>query len=81
MQNFITEQSLISMGNVLGKAIVTVTIEQYEQFKKEYIFEKIKDKHFGKAFCEKFGIQDYMLSNLADENETQYLIEALGYIK
>ncbi len=73
--------SLMSMANLLSKAKKTVTPEQYEQFKKEFVFEKLKGLTLGQAFCEKFDIEDYMLSNLTDDSEIDFLIKALGYIK
>lgn len=70
-----------AMANILSKAKKTVTQEQYEQFRKEYVFEKLKGCTLGESFCKKFDIQDYMLSNLKDEEETEFLIKSLGYIK
>ena len=69
------------MANILSKAKKTVTPLQYEQFKKEFVFDKLKGLTLGQSFCEKFEIQDYMLSNLKDEEETEFLIKSLGYIK
>ena len=70
-----------AMANILSKAKKTVTQEQYDQFRKEYVFEKLKGQTLGQSFCKKFDIQDYMLSNLKDEEETEFLIKSLGYIK
>ena len=70
-----------AMANILSKAKKTVTPEQYEQFRKEFVFEKLKGVTLGQSFCEKFDINDYMLSNLKDEEETEFLIKSLGYIK
>ena len=72
---------MTAMANILSKAKKTVTPEQYKQFKKEYVFEKLKGLTLGQAFCKKFDIQDYMLSNLKSEEETEFLIKSLGYIK
>jgi hypothetical protein len=79
--NHFETRSLMSMANLLSKAKKTVTPEQYEQFKKEFVFDKLKGLTLGQAFCEKFDIQDYMLSNLTDDSEIDFLIKALGYIK
>lgn len=38
-----------------------ITKEQYEEFKKEFIFLKLQGKSFGNAFGEKFGIDDWIL--------------------
>jgi hypothetical protein len=74
-------QTMNAMANMLSKAKKTITLEQYEQFKKEFVFEKLKGFTLGQAFCKKFDIQDYMLSNLTNEEETEFLIKNLGYIK
>ena len=79
--NHFETNSLMNMANLLSKAKKTVTPEQYKQFKKEFVFEKLKGLTLGQSFCEKFDIQDYMLSNLKDDNEIDFLIKALGYIK
>ena len=79
--NHFHAQTMNAMANILSKAKKTVTPEQYEQFKKEYVFEKLKGLTLGQSFCEKFDINDYMLSNLKDEEETEFLIKSLGYIK
>ena len=64
-----------------GKQKVTITREEYEAFCKEYIFDKLKGKRFGRAFCERFGITDRTISILTNEAFTKQLIESLGYIK
>jgi hypothetical protein len=74
-------QTMNAMANMLSKAKKTITLEQYDQFKKEFVFEKLKGFTLGEAFCKKFDIQDYMLSNLTNEEETEFLIKNLGYIK
>ena len=79
--NHFHQLTMTAMANILSKAKKTVTAEQYEQFKKEYVFEKLKGYTLGRSFCKKFDIQDYMLSNLTDEEETEFLIKSLGYIK
>ena len=65
----------------LSKKKPTITHEQYEQFKKEFVFEKLKGKRFGKAFCEKFGLHDYVLSNMISDDEVDTIIRLMGYIK
>lgn len=79
--NHFHAQTMNAMANILSKAKKTVTPEQYEQFKKEFVFEKLKGLTLGQSFCKKFDIQDYMLSNLKDEEEIEFLIKSLGYIK
>ena len=58
----------------------TISKTEYEVFCKEFMFEKLKDKSFGEAFCEKFNIEDYFLAHFSDET-AKYHIEKLGYIK
>jgi hypothetical protein len=57
------------------------TLGQYEQFKKEFVFDKLRGSTFGQSFCEKFGITDNMLSIVTSETEADYLVRALGYVK
>lgn len=58
-----------------------ITREEYDLFCKEYIFDKLKDKKFGEAFCERFGIEDNAISILQNESFTKELIESLDYIE
>jgi len=74
-------QVMNAMARMLSKAKKTITPEQYEEFKHELVFEKLKGKTLGQAFCEKFEISDYMLSNIKSDEEATFLIENLGYIK
>ena len=71
----------MQMDFLLDKAKKTITQKQYDEFKKEFVFEKLKGLTLGKAFCEKFEISDYMLSNIKSDEEAVFLIENLGYIK
>lgn len=57
-----------------------VSKEDYQNFCDEYIFDSLKGVSFGNAFCERFGINDNMLSTLSDDG-AKFLIENLGYIK
>lgn len=79
--NHFHQITMNAMANILSKAKKTVTPEQYEQFKKEYVFEKLKGHTLGESFCKKFDIQDYMLSSLKSAEEAEFLIKSLGYIK
>lgn len=56
-----------------------VNKKDYEQFCKEFVFEKLKDKSFGESFCEKFKFNDTFIKNLSDDT-AKYHIEKLGYI-
>lgn len=75
-----------AFGNMLASGLSerqqpkTISREEYELFRKEYMFEKLKGKTFGEAFCERFNIEDYFLKNFTD-GTAKYHIEKLGYIK
>ncbi len=60
-----------------------VSRKDYEQFCKEYIFDVLKTNDpFGVAFCNKFGLGDYMLTRVYknDIMKCKELIEESGYI-
>ena len=61
-------------------SLPTVSRKEYEVFCKEFVFEKLKGKSFGSAFCEKFNIDDYYLTRYSDDT-AKYHIEKLGYIR
>lgn len=48
-----------------------ITQEQYNQWKKSYIFECLQGVKYGEHFCMHFGIVDYILifSNGAEESD------------
>ena len=51
-----------------------VTKKQYTEFLKNYIFDAIKGISIGNAFCEKFGIQDLLLSmDVSDELAREHI--------
>ena len=52
----------------------------YEQFCKEFTFNKLKDEEFGTSFCKRFGFNDIFLKRLSDKVAKDH-IEKLGYIK
>lgn len=72
--------NIIGSLDISPKTTKTISKEDYETFRKEYMFERLKGKTFGQAFCEKFDMDDYFLKNLSDKT-AQYHIENLGYIK
>ena len=73
--------NLVQDINKFSKRKPTITRKQYEEFKKEFIFESLKGVSFGKAFCENFGFSDYLLSNIKHDSEAMFLIENLGYLE
>lgn len=58
----------------------TVSKKDYDKFCKDYIFLKLKGVGFGKAFCEKFDIDHFIIASLPDESAKGF-IEKHGYIK
>ena len=60
---------------------IAVSKKDYDLFRKEYIFEKLKGVTFGKAFSKRFGIEDYLLDILVDECYAIDHISRMGYIR
>lgn len=54
-----------------------VSRSDYEEFKHHYLFEALRGVPYGKAFCDKFGIRDYILifSVLGDQALESYIEE------
>ena len=51
-----------------------VSREDYAQFLKDVVFEKLKGKKLGQAFTERFGIRDRVLSNYnIDKNAIDHI--------
>lgn len=40
---------------------LTITDEQYQEWKRHYLFEAVKGRQYGQSFCEYFEIVDYIL--------------------
>ena len=57
-----------------------VSKSDYEDFLKEFVFDKLQGKSFGYAFCSRFGFNDIFLKSLSDHTAKDH-IEKLGYIK
>ena len=57
-----------------------VTKQDYELFCKEYVFMKLRDISFGKAFCERFDVDHFIISSLPDSSARGF-IEKHGYVK
>lgn len=72
------------MACVLGRnnptQAKTISKQDYELFRKEYIFDQLKGLKYGKAFCERFQIDDPVISRLIDTDIAIDLIEE-NYIK
>jgi hypothetical protein len=52
-----------------------ISKQEYQVFCKEYIFEQLKGKRFGRAFCERFDINDMVVNCLVDEDIAREMIE------
>lgn len=63
------------------KASNTMVSEtDWQIFCKEYIFEKLKGETLGSAFCKRFRIENWLISNMTDDNHTRLHIRKF-YIK
>jgi len=58
-----------------------ITEHEFEKFLKEATFEKLKGKHLGKLFSEKFGVQDRVLSIFIDDQDIIQHIRYCRYVK
>lgn len=54
---------------------VTVTQEEYEQFKIEYVWSGLKGISYANAFCRHFKIVDYILASIVDPEKADTYIE------
>jgi len=70
--------NMISLLDNLPKP--EISKQDYEVFQKEYIFDQLKGKKFGRAFCEKFKVKDAVIRYLIDEDIAREMIEET-YIK
>lgn len=71
---------LAELESLTNNHTKTISKEDYSLFRKEFIFEKLKGKSFGQAFCERFGFNEIFLKNLSDKTAKHH-IEKLGYIE
>ena len=64
------------MASFLDKMPQTqISKQDYEVFCKEYIFDQLKGKRFGRAFCERFRVNDIVVKCLHDEDIARDIIE------
>lgn len=59
----------------------SITEQEFETFLKEATFEKLKGKHLGKLFSEKFGVQDRVLSMFRDDRDVIKHIRYCKYVR
>lgn len=57
-----------------------ISKEDYDIFRKEYIFDQLQGKRFGRAFCERFNVDNTVIRCLVDEDIAREMIEET-YIK
>lgn len=55
--------------------------QEFDQFLKEFTFEKLKGKKLGECFAQKFGIHDRILYIMGDEESILKHIEYCKYIE
>ena len=75
---FIT--TLAALEKLTGNDKKKIRKKESEIFCKEFVFDTLKGKSFGIAFCERFGFNDIFLKGLSDSTAKDH-IEKLGYIK
>lgn len=63
-----------------GKPQPAISKKDYEVFQKEYLFDILKGKRYGRAFCERFHVNDTVVSCLVDEDLAKEIIET-SYIQ
>lgn len=65
---------MVSFLNDRPKTLISK--QEYEVFCKEYIFDQLRGKRFGQAFCERFHIlNDIVVDRLIDEDIAREIIE------
>lgn len=55
-----------------------ITEQQFQTFLKEAVFEKLKGRHLGKLFSEKFGVFDRALIMFSEDRD---IIQHIRYCK
>jgi hypothetical protein len=74
-------QQLHNLDLIVRTKKATVSRKQYEKFCREFVFDALRGDTFGKAFCHKFKIMDYILLLSTDMDEAMRYIEKSKYIK
>jgi hypothetical protein len=57
-----------------------VSLSDWELFCKEFIFAKLKGETLGRAFCKRFGISSWLISNMMNEEDVKLHIRKF-YVK
>lgn len=58
----------------------SITRKQYNHWKKHYIFKALQGEHYGRSFCKRFEIVDYILSSTSNIDQCDRHIHS-HYIK
>ncbi len=72
---------LVSQEAFKDNCAVTISQEDFDQFLKEFIFEKLKGQRLGESFAKKFGIHDRILYMITDEKSILTHIKYCQYVK
>lgn len=78
MYNSVFSDAITSLDSIINKNR-DVSKTDYENFCKDFLFDKLKGKSFGQAFCERFDFNNLLLKHLSDAT-AKYHIETLGYV-
>lgn len=64
-----------------SEELARVSPEEYEQFCNEYVFDALRGKSFGRAFCERFNIVDFLLVRDQPDDWAKQYIRNCGYVR
>lgn len=59
----------------------SITVEEYEIWKKEFVFDGIRGMRYGQSFCNHFDITDYVLFYKTDWGSADQHIKAVYLAK
>jgi hypothetical protein len=45
-----------------------ISDQEFQEFRKNFLFDQIKGNKLGECFCEKYGITNYVLTILSNES-------------
>jgi hypothetical protein len=51
-------EQLVVLSDQTGRIIDPITAEDYEQWRKDFIWEALHGQRYGQSFCNRFGITD-----------------------
>lgn len=66
--------SLLEEMNRPPSLFQTITQDQYQDWQRGFVFERLRDQRYGQSFCNHFGITDYVLFYKVDwESADQHI--------